>query len=150
MSPIIRKLTAVFIALAAVWGVAWLFTYYKNVEVKTAAAEKSNLVAQATGVAPVAPASEVPAEAMAGLRPEYDAALKAAYAQGLMSLGPWLKRFGPYTGDPRKAAIELDYASALMRTDPAEAKKIYARVKARTPADSPLYPRVKRLESAYQ
>ncbi|MBI3878838.1 MAG: hypothetical protein HY301_02085 [Verrucomicrobia bacterium] len=146
-----RKLIAVFVVLAAIYGVVLLFNYWKQVEVNTAATERSNIVARASGAVPAPPpVAEVPQEALAGLRPEYEAALKAAYAQGPAALGAWLKRFGPYTGDPRKAAIELDYASFLTRTDPAEAKKIFARVKSRTPADSPLYPRVKRLENAYQ
>ena len=67
-----------------------------------------------------------------------------------MELSKWLKRFGPYTADPRRATIELDYASLLMRTDSVSAKKIYAVVAKRTPADSPIYPRVKRLENVYK
>jgi hypothetical protein len=66
-----------------------------------------------------------------------------------------LKRFIDYARtqpgvhDPRLAWIELDYVVRLSATDPVTAKKIFREVKKRTPEDSPIYPRIKSLEKAY-
>jgi hypothetical protein len=61
----------------------------------------------------------------------------------------WLKAYGAQVQDPRKAWIEMDYALALMREDPNEAKKVFLAVKERTPTNSPVYPRVLQLEKTF-
>jgi hypothetical protein len=38
----------------------------------------------------------------------------------------------------------------ITRSDPAEAKKIFAEVKQRTPPSSPIWPRIAELEKTYQ
>src|SRR5207237_900362 len=73
--------------------------------------------------------------------------LKAAQAQGAASLKAWLDRYGSHIRDPRLGDIELDYALLLSRANPGEAKRVFSTVKARTPPNSPLYPRVKRLDA---
>ena len=52
--------------------------------------------------------------------------------------------------DPRLAWIELDYVVLISSTDPVQAKKIYRQVKQRTPADSPIYLRLRAMEKTYE
>ena len=52
--------------------------------------------------------------------------------------------------DPRLAAIELDYIVLISSTNPQESRRLFSLVKQRTPTNSPVYPRVKRLEKTYQ
>ncbi len=56
----------------------------------------------------------------------------------------------PDVKDPRLAWIELDYVVMLTATDPILARKTFQAVKKRTPADSPIYPRIKTLEKNYE
>jgi len=69
---------------------------------------------------------------------------------------PTMKRFiescksFPDVKDPRLAWVELDYVVMISATDPIEARKIFQAVKKRTPADSPIYPRIKSLEKNYE
>jgi hypothetical protein len=44
----------------------------------------------------------------------------------------------------------LDYVVLVANDNPAEARKTFIRVKQRVPRESPVYPRVKQLEKAYQ
>jgi ABC-type nitrate/sulfonate/bicarbonate transport system substrate-binding protein len=48
------------------------------------------------------------------------------------------------------SAIQLDYAQMLVRANPAEARRLYAAVKARTPANSPLASRLKQLSRTFE
>jgi len=73
-----------------------------------------------------------------------------AEKQGPAGLRAFLKAYGNSVQDPRKAWIELDYCQAISHEDPAEARRIYADVKARTPANSPIMPRIKQLERTFQ
>jgi len=52
--------------------------------------------------------------------------------------------------DPRKAWIELDYCVMVAREDPAEAKRVFRDVKARTAASSPVWPRIQKLQKTYE
>ena len=146
-----RKLFGFLIIIAAIYGGWELYLYYKDVETKTNAA---NGVATGTPAAP-APAAAgtevvIPQESLAGLPPALEATLKTAREQGVGALGAWLKKYRYAVKDPRLAAIELDYVVLMSQRDPVEAKKVFLGVKARTPANSPLYPRVKKLEKAYE
>lgn len=89
------------------------------------------------------------ADGMPALAPEWEASLATARGRGAAGLKAWLDRYGPHLRDPRLADIQLDYAVALARQKPAEAKQIYLAVKRRTPPSSPVYPRVKRLEATF-
>src|SRR5215469_13907184 len=64
-----------------------------------------------------------------------------AEKQGAAGLSAFLKNYGNNVQDPRKAWIELDLCQLISHENPAEARRIYADVKARTPADSPITPR---------
>jgi len=52
--------------------------------------------------------------------------------------------------EPRLSAIQLDLAQMLVRNNPAEARRLYAAVKARTPAGSPLSSRIKQLSRTFE
>jgi hypothetical protein len=91
-----------------------------------------------------------PASNLPGLPPAYEASLAAAEKQGAAGLREWLRNYRAHVRDPRLAAIELDYVILISRQDPAEARRIYQQVKSRTPTFSPIYDRVKKLESTFQ
>lgn len=67
-------------------------------------------------------------------------------------LGPFIESIRKLQGvqDPRLAWIELDYVVMISATDPLEAKRIFQAVKKRTPADSPIVPRIRSLEKNYE
>ena len=44
----------------------------------------------------------------------------------------------------------MNHDVLIAREDPAEAKRVFAGVKERTPATSPIFPRIKQLEKTYQ
>ena len=141
-----NKLLGVLALLAVGYGVYWMINYYKQ------DFEAKPPIPQAAAPADPAAAGDasIPSDSLAGLAPQLEAPLKAAYARGAASLGNWLKTNRPYVADPRLGAIELDYAALLMRTDPDTAKKIFLAVKRRTRSDSPLYARVQKLAAVYR
>ena len=142
------KIVAVLALVALAYGAYYLFNYYGVFE-KKETAEQQAIAAAANGT-PVPADPNAPPEAYPGLPQRLDAPLKNAYAGGAATLGKWLKTNRRYVADPRLAAIELDYAALLARTDPAAARTVFLAVKARTPPSSPVYGRVKKLEAAYQ
>jgi hypothetical protein len=85
-----------------------------------------------------------------GLPPKLEPSLEAATKQGATGLRNWLAVYSPYVQDPRRASIELDYVVLLAREDPAEAKRLFARIKQRVPPDSPVYERVQQLAKTYE
>jgi hypothetical protein len=85
-----------------------------------------------------------------GLPANLEASLSAAQKQGAAGMKNWLNLYRPYVSDPRLAAIELDYILLIGSTYPQEARRLFTVIKQRTPTNSPVYPRVKRLEKTYQ
>jgi hypothetical protein len=87
-----------------------------------------------------------------GLDPKYESLLQAAQREGSAGLKRWLDAYksSGVAKDPRLAWIELDYVMMVSTENPIEAKKVFARVKSRTAADSPVYPRIKALEKTYE
>jgi hypothetical protein len=75
--------------------------------------------------------------------------LAAARQQGASGLKAWLKRHRSQVRDPRLAEIELDYVIMAASRDYSDAKRVFAEVKARTPEDSPVYPRIRKLARSY-
>jgi hypothetical protein len=67
-------------------------------------------------------------------------------------LGPFIESIRKLqgVGDPRLAWIELDYVVMISATDPLEARRVFQAVKKRTPADSPILPRIRSLEKNYE
>ena len=89
-------------------------------------------------------------ERLPGVPYNLETSLQAAKKQGAAGLRNWLKINGQSVEDPRKAWIELDYCVAVARQDPAEARRVFAAVKERLGPSSPVWPRMKQLESAYE
>ena len=85
-----------------------------------------------------------------GMPPQLEDSLAKAQAGGAKTLKAWLDAYGRSVQDPRLASIQLDYLLLVGRGDPAEARRLFAEVKKRTPASSPVYPRIKQLEPTYQ
>ncbi len=93
------------------------------------------------------PAATVPVE---GLPPTLETSLQAAQRRGAAGLRDWLRTYGQTVRDPRLASIELDYVVLVAREDIGEARRVFARVKARTTPSSPNFSRVKQLQNIYQ
>jgi hypothetical protein len=85
-----------------------------------------------------------------GMPASLESSFAAAEAQGPKTLRRWLDYYGLNITDPRRAAIELDYVVMVSTENMAEARRVFAAVKARIPTNSPVYPRIKRLEQAYE
>lgn len=83
------------------------------------------------------------------LAPNIESALAEAQAQGAPGLKRWLDTYGRTVADPNLGAVQLDYAVQLARQDPAAAQSLFRAVKARTPANSPIQPRIKKLEATF-
>jgi hypothetical protein len=130
-----KIIAAVIIALV-LWGGWELFFYWERVN-NEKEDEKKHAV---TAVQP---------DMLNGLPPELDNALRAAQNQGADGLGNFLKVYGNRLQDPRKAWIELDYCQMIARENTAEAKRVFAEVKKRTPHNSPVWPRIQQLEKTY-
>ena len=132
------KVIAAFIIIVALWGGWELFLYWDQVKNEEATKQKQEAAAMEVG------------DQLPGMSYKLDASLAAARKQGAVGLKNWLKTYSQSVEDPRKAWIELDYCVAVARQDPAEAKRVFAQVKERTPPSSPVWPRMKQLEKAYE
>jgi hypothetical protein len=132
------KLIAAFIILVALFGGWQLFFYWEKIKNEEEVQKKQ------------AASSVVTEDQLSGLPRQFEPTLKAAEAQGAVGLRNWLKTYGKSVQDPRKAWIELDYCLLISRDDPSEAKRVFAKVKNRTPESSPIWPRIKKLEKAYE
>jgi hypothetical protein len=89
-------------------------------------------------------------ESLPSLSPPLEASLAIATQAGPQALRQWLNQNGAWVPEPRLSAIQLDYAQMLVRSNPAEARRVYAAVKARTPANSPLASRLKQLSRTFE
>jgi hypothetical protein len=132
------KLIAALIIVAALYGGWQLFLYWDKVKNEQENKQKQDAAALVVG------------EQLPGLPYKLETSLQAARKQGAAGLRNWLKINGQSVEDPRKAWIELDYCVAVARQDPAEARRVFAAVKERLGPSSPVWPRMKQLESAYE
>jgi hypothetical protein len=115
-----------------------LFLYWEQVKNDEETNQKKDAAAMVIG------------DQLPGLPYKLEPSLQEARKKGAVGLRNWLKAYGQSVEDPRKAWIELDYCVAVARTDTAEAKRVFAAVKERTPAASPVWPRMKQLEKTYE
>lgn len=92
----------------------------------------------------------VSGDSLPGLPAHLDASYRAAREKGPTALRAWFNANERQLADPRKAWIELDLCVAIRRDNPAESKEIFARVKNRLPPASPVWPRMKELEKAFE
>jgi hypothetical protein len=138
-----KALLSILIILGILWCAKEIYSYYVEVRDKAAAAEKAE---SGTGTPTPSPAGANDLPAMA---PSLEASLEAARGQGASGLKAWLKQYRHQVQDPRLADIELDYVIMVGGRNYTEAKKVFAGVKARTPTDSPVYPKIEKLGRTY-
>lgn len=131
------KLMTILIILLAVFVGYRLFVYWEKVEseqdIKEAAAKKV-----------------VKGEQLPGMHWDLEDSLQKATQRGEKGLGEWLNRNRARIEDPRLGWIQLDYCELLSRSSPNEARAIFAEVWDRTSTNSPIYPRLRRLEGTFR
>ena len=132
------KVIAAFIIIIVLWGGWELFLYWDKVSHEEETKQKQDAAAMVIG------------DQLPGLPYQLETSLQNARKKGAIGLKTWLKTNDRSVEDPRKAWIELDYCVAVAREDPSEAKRVFAQVKQRTPPSSPVWPRLKQLEKAYE
>ncbi|MEO7298848.1 MAG: hypothetical protein ABI042_09760 [Verrucomicrobiota bacterium] len=132
-----KALIAILIIVGAAYGGWQIYSYWTQVDAKDKAKTEE--------APPPISGNQLP-----GMSPKLDSALEAAMRKGATGLKQFLLQYGQTIRDPRLASIELDYVVLVARGNPAEAKKVFARVKQRTTATSPVYERVKQLEKTYE
>lgn len=128
------KLISIFVVIAVIFGAWQGYKYWEKVD-------------QDKGLKPVS--SEVRADSLAGMPPELQQPYNNIKDKGPAVMRNWLNMYGHLITDPRKAWIELDFCTVIARENPAEARAIFADVKARTPESSPVWPRIKQLEGSF-
>jgi hypothetical protein len=133
----VKALIAIVILLLVFWAGQKLLLTYQRIDKQTPANQQ--------GQNAPALSSNLP-----GLPESLEASLEAARRQGADGLRNWLTNYRLHARDPRLAAIELDYVVLLSHQDPAEARRVFKAVQARTPPTSPVYERVKGLEKTFQ
>ncbi|MEK7781888.1 MAG: hypothetical protein AAB370_10360 [Verrucomicrobiota bacterium] len=84
-----------------------------------------------------------------GMPYQLDQSLRTAKTSGPVAFQSWFKANESQLADPRKAWIELELCVAMSRQSPAEAKRIFAKVKGRVPPSSPVWSKVKELEKTF-
>ncbi|HEX5221282.1 MAG TPA: hypothetical protein VFZ59_17090 [Verrucomicrobiae bacterium] len=97
-----------------------------------------------------APVVAVSGDSLPGMPAHLDAACRAAREKSPAAFRAWFAANENLLSDPRKAWIELDLCVAIRRDDPSEARGIFARVQKRVGPSSPVFPRIKELERAFQ
>ncbi len=136
------KVIAVLIILLVLWGGWELFFYWERVKNEQETQKKQEAAALVIG-------ENLPGMPYLNTQ-ALEQSLRKAQTDGAGAMRIWLKNYSNLVQDPRKAWIELDYCLLLAREDPAEAKRVFAQVKARTPETSPVWPRIKQMEKTYQ
>jgi hypothetical protein len=133
------KWITILIIAVVLYGGWQLFLYYDRV--KSEDEETQKKAAATENISP---------QQLSGMPNQLESSLDAAQKQGAAGLRNWLKVYGPSIQDPRKAWIQLDYCVDVSREDPAEARRVFAEVKGRTPDSSPVWKRIKQLEKTYE
>ena len=136
------KLISALIIIAVLF-VGWqLFFYWEKV--KNEEENQKRQIAAAAVIGDQLPGMPIQAQS------QMEISLRAAQEKGAAALKNWLDTYGRSVQDPRKAWIELDYCTLVSRENTAEARRVFAEVKARTPKTSPVLPRIKELEKSYE
>jgi hypothetical protein len=132
------KLIAALIIVGVLYCGWELFLYWDKVKSEDETKQKQQAAALVMG------------DQLPGLPYQLEESLQTAKAKGAAGLKAWLKLHGQSVEDPRKAWIQLDYCVLVAREDPAEARRVFAEVKQRLTPASPVWPRLKQLEPAYE
>ncbi len=135
-----KALITILIVGGAIWGLAQLVHFYQKSTANSIDHQRT-----ATTAAPANPDDELPP-----LPPALEASLKQALAGGAGTMKDWLETNGSFLRDPRKAAIQLDYAQILARSDPAGARRLYQEVKARNPSGAAVSGRLQKLSRLFE
>lgn len=132
------KLISILLIIIVAW-VGWkIFSYYQEV-----ASQQERQERTATG-------ADLQPSQLPGLPAELHHAYDLAQRRGPAGLREFLAVHGTRVQDPRRAWIELDYCTGILRDDPREAKRIFAEVKARISTNSVIYPRIRQLEKTFE
>lgn len=94
-------------------------------------------------------ATVIVGDSLPGMPYQLDQSLRTAKTSGPAAFQTWFKANENQLADPRKAWIELELCVAMSRQSPAEAKRIFAKVKGRVPPSSPVWSKVKELEKTF-
>jgi hypothetical protein len=132
------KVIWIFVIALALWGAYGLFSYWQSFQNRQETERKEEAAKTVVGAQ------------LAGLPGELEQSLINAQQAGPKVFGNWLSQNARAIQDPRLAWIELDYCAMIYRDNPAEAKKIFAAVKNRTPGTSPVWPRITELQKSYE
>jgi hypothetical protein len=138
----VKAIYWIFIVAFLLWSGWKIKDYWANVNrrQKDAELEKPMLL------------SEIVPQSLPGMRWELENSFEAAKLAGAGALKRWLDKYRPLNliQDPRLAWVELDYVLLVSQSDPAEARRVFAEVKRRTPPDSPVMLRIRALEKTYE
>lgn len=132
------KVIAALILAIVLFGAYQLVQYSERVKNEEEQAQKQEQQAITLG------------DQLPGMPQALEQSFRTAKDGGAEKLGAWLKTYGSVIQDPKKAWVELDYVMLLSREHPAEARRLFASVKARVKESSPVYPRIKQLEKTYE
>lgn len=161
----IKALIVIGLCAAAIWIGSLLFNQWKDVEPPTikprftqeytTSLDDGPENARASGTsstpAPSNPTYQpVPSSSLPGLPQSLESSFMNAKRGGAKTLKFWIMQNRKRIGDPRLADIELDYVVLVAREDIVEAKRMFARVKQRIDATSPVYSRLKALEPTFR
>jgi len=135
----VKIFIAILIIVAVVFAGYKLFEYWETVSKRREAQKQAE-------------SSQLDPRSLPGVPSQAEPALQEAYNKGTQGLKEWLDsaKRSPLVKDPRLAWIELDYVVMLSVSDPVEAKKLFAKIKKRTPPDSPILPRLRALAKTYE
>jgi hypothetical protein len=139
MNTVMKLVVTVVVLVGLVLGAYQLWEYWGKFK---PAESTSN---QSVAAVPVVSDTSLP-----GMPPKLEPYLEGARQRGADGLHDFLLTYGRTIADPRLGNIELDYAVLLAQKNPAEARKVFMRVKSRTSPTSPIYPRVQLLEKTYE
>ena len=131
-----KNLLWILIIVLIGYGSTKFAAYYNEVQRKTQGPTPEEIAAKSREIPP--------------LSPQLESSLQQAKAGGAATFKAWLDRYANSIQDPKRADVELDYVQMLARSDPAGAKRLFAIIRPRIPADSILIERVKKLEKVYQ
>ena len=132
------KLIGVLVIALVIWGGYELFELWDKYDTERDVKEKQ------------VASNHIVGEQLSGMPDGLEKTYLMAQKNGATGIRNWLKAYGARVQDPRRAWIELDYVVLVAHTDPVEAKQVFAEVKARTPENSQVYPRIKELSKTYE
>ncbi len=93
--------------------------------------------------------TSAPAES-SRMSPALESSLAAAKTRGASEFKKWIRQYRQYVREPRLSEIELDYVIIVGRSDPVEARRVFAAVRKRNGKSSPLAARIQKLAKTYQ